>query len=180
MTPGHSPRPALTLVHGSPEATPVVEWSWFCGHCAAAPHPRIPPSPSARVCSSCGLGLLLEAPSDVIPDPRDAFLVIDGRLLVQAMSVSAEQLLDVSEETAVDRPVVELLVPADAEAGRTGALAAAITDAAGGSDRPTRVFLRPWNTFGVRMCARIAPCGPPRAALLVLETRPRELRVVDR
>ena len=31
------------------------------------------------------------------------------------------------------------------------------------------VTVRPWNTFGVRMRARIAPCGPPRAALLVLE-----------
>ena len=31
------------------------------------------------------------------------------------------------------------------------------------------VTVRPWNTFGVRMRARIAPCGPPRAALVILE-----------
>ena len=37
--------------------------------------------------------------------------------------------------------------------------------------KPTaRAFVRPWNTFGVRMRARIATCGPPRAALIVLET----------
>src|SRR5947209_5317125 len=158
MRSGRSPRPALALVPGSPETTPPVEWSWFCGHCASRPQPGVPPLPSARVCSSCGLGLLLEAPSDAAPDPRDAFLVVDSRLLVQAVSFSAEELLDVTEEGAVNRPVVELLVPADVEAGRRSAVAIAITDVAGGSDEPTRVFLRPWNTFGVRICARVAPC----------------------
>jgi hypothetical protein len=29
--------------------------------------------------------------------------------------------------------------------------------------------VRPWNTFGVRMRAKIAMCGPPRAALIVLD-----------
>jgi hypothetical protein len=36
------------------------------------------------------------------------------------------------------------------------------------SDEPVDTFVRPWNTFGVRMRATIAPCGPPRAALVVL------------
>jgi hypothetical protein len=139
----------------------------------------VPLTPAARVCSSCGLGLLLEAPTDVAPSPRDAFLVVDSRLLVQAMSDSAEELLDVNEEATINRPVIELLVPADSEAGHSSALAMAIADAAGGSDDPRRVFLRPWNTFGVRMAAKVAPCGPPRAALLVLESRPGRLRVVD-
>jgi hypothetical protein len=40
--------------------------------------------------------------------------------------------------------------------------------------------VRPWNTFGVRLQARIAPCGPPRAALIVLGTpRRQRLRAVD-
>jgi hypothetical protein len=29
--------------------------------------------------------------------------------------------------------------------------------------------VRPANTFGIRLTARIATCGPPRAALVVLE-----------
>ena len=98
------------------------------------------------------------------------------------MSREAQTLLGMSEELAVDKPVAELLVPADAEAqGRTG-FAAAIAQAADGQDPDTaRAVVRPWNTFGVRMRARIATCGPPRAALIVLESgAPRPLRAVSR
>jgi hypothetical protein len=124
--------------------------------------------------------LLLEAREDAIPDGRDAFLVVDSRLLVQAMSKHAESFLGMSEETAVNKPVGDLLVPADAEAaGQTG-FAAAIAEAAEGQDPQTsRKVVRPWNTFGVRMRARISTCGPPRAALVVLEdSAPRTLRAV--
>jgi hypothetical protein len=114
-----------------------------------------------------------------VPTERDAFLVIDNALLVQAMSRRAQGLLAVSEEEAVNRPLSELLVSADAE-GAGNRLAAAVADAAQGSGEPMNVFVRPWNTFGVRMRARIAPCGPPRAALLVLGGGPqRQLRAVE-
>jgi PAS domain-containing protein len=122
------------------------------------------------VCTRCGLGLLLETREDAVPDPRDAFLVVDSRLLVQAMSREAQTLLGLAEEDAVDRPVSELLVPADAEGEPRGGLAAAIAEAASGDGPDGRAFIRPWNTFGVRMRARIATCGPPRAALIVLDT----------
>lgn len=134
------------------------------------------------MCTSCGLGLLLEAREDAVPDPKDAFLVVDSQLLIQAMSREAQSLLGVTEEMSINKPVAELLVPADAEAqGRTG-FAAAIADAADGEDAETaRSFVRPWNTFGVRLRARIATCGPPRAALVVLENgRPPALRAVPR
>jgi PAS domain-containing protein len=163
-------RPALTLVSGGRE--PAAEnWKWFCGHCAAPSPHGAPPAPTARVCSSCGLGLLLEAREDAVPDASDAFLVVDSRLLVQAMSREAQTLLGLNEEDAVDRPVAELLVPADAEAqGRVG-FAASVAQAASGDDPDNgRAVVRPWNTFGVRMRARIATCGPPRAALIVLES----------
>jgi hypothetical protein len=174
---GQGSRPALRLVEG--HSTPAIEWGWFCGNCAA-PSPRgDAPPPTARVCSSCGLGLLLETRQDVLPKPHDAFLVIDSALLVQAVSRRAQTLLDVSEEGAVDRPVAGLLAPADAEAHGRG-FAAALADAAAGSDEPSSAFVRPWNTFGVRMRARIAPCGPPRAALVVLEDpAARRLRAVE-
>ena len=95
--------------------------------------------------------------------------MIDSSLLVQAMSRRAESLLGVTEDSAVNRPVVQLLVPADAEAGRPARFAAALAEAAAGADEPVSAFVRPWNTFGVRLRARIASCGPPRAALVVLE-----------
>jgi hypothetical protein len=137
------------------------------------------------VCPSCGLGLLLEAREDAIPSPRDAFLVIDSALLVQAMSREAQSLLGMTEEIAINRPVAELLVPADAETqGSTGFAAAIVQAADGDYAESTHKFVRPWNTFGVRMRARISTCGPPRAALIVLEQgggppRPRPLRAVE-
>jgi PAS domain-containing protein len=134
------------------------------------------------VCTSCGLGLLLEAREDVVPSSRDAFLVVDSSLLVQAMSREAQSLLGLTEEMAIDKPVSELLVPADAEAQGRAGFAGAIVTAAGGQDPDiTRCVVRPWNTFGVRMRARVATCGPPRAALIVLDNgRPPALRAVPR
>lgn len=161
-------RSALTLVSGGRE-TPET-FRWFCGHCAAPSPGGAAPPPTARVCTRCGLGLLLETREDAVPDPRDAFLVVDSRLLVQAMSREAQTLLGFAEEDAVDHPVSELLVPADAEGESRGGLAAAVAEAAAGDEADGRAYVRPWNTFGVRMRARIATCGPPRAALIVLDT----------
>jgi PAS domain-containing protein len=167
-------RPALRLV-GEPSAAPV-EWSWFCGHCAAPARDQ-PPAPTARVCTECGLGLLLETRHDLVPGEKDAFVVVDHQLLVQGVSRQAEGLLGVTEEAAVNRPLTELLVPADAEAQAPARFAAAVAEALGG-DEPVRTTVRPWNTFGVRMRARIVSCGPPRAALLVLDDSPPRLRAV--
>jgi PAS domain-containing protein len=139
----------------------------------------VAPAPSARVCRACGLGLLLETRADAVPTERDAFVVIDNALLVQAVSRRAQALLAVTEEEAVNRPISDLLMTADAES-QGNRLAAAIAQAADGGSESLSTFVRPWNTFGVRIRARIAPCGPPRAALLVLDSpRQRQLRAVD-
>jgi PAS domain-containing protein len=168
-------RPALKLVE--PLSPQEVEWVWFCGRCAARAPAGAPPAPNSRVCPSCQFGLLLETRSDTIPTSKDAFLVIDAGLLVQGVSSEAETLLGVTESMAVNRPVHELVVPPDAEAQGPARFAAAVAEAMQTSD-VVGTFVRPWNTFGVRMRAKIAPCGPPRAALLILETAPRALRAV--
>ena len=130
------------------------------------------------MCSACGFGVMLEARADIVPGPRDAFLIVDSALVIQAMSREAERLLDVSEEAAVHHPVSELLETADAEArGRVG-FAGAVAEAVAGTEDPMHAFVRPWNTFGVRMRAKIAPCGPPRAALILLESGTPGLRAV--
>ncbi len=114
-----------------------------------------------------------------MPSGGDAFLVVDSSLLVQAMSQQAQAFFGVTEELAIDKPVAELLVTPDAEAPGRAGFAAAIVQAADGQDPDTaRSFVRPWNTFGVRIRARIVTCGPPRAALVVLEDGgPRVLRI---
>jgi hypothetical protein len=159
-------RPALRLVESTTDVQPA--WTWFCGHCGAHPARGFMPAPIHRVCESCEFGLLLQARSGSAPVADDAFLVVDSSLAVQAVSRQAERALGISEAHAVNRHVTELLIPADAEGQGPVSLPVAILRAAAGEDVPCRLFVRPSNTFGVRLQARIAACGPPRAALLVL------------
>jgi hypothetical protein len=124
----------------------------------------------ARVCPACGLGLLLQTRADTAPGPGDAFMVVDSALTVQAVSARAEQVLGVIEHQVVNRHLTELLIPGEAEPILDGSVAGAITRAACGlGGQPRRFTVRPSQTFGVRMVARITACGPPPAALLVLD-----------
>lgn len=161
-----SSRPALRLVtpleHEAP--APLVA---FCSHCGA--RPAAAANTSSRVCASCGLGLILESPADVAPSAGDAFLVLDHSLAVCAMSEAAERLLAASEPDVVNRHVSDLLIPAGAEEKNGTGLSAAVAWAARGDVGTRTTVVRPANTFGIRLTARIASCGPPRAALLVLE-----------
>jgi hypothetical protein len=164
-------RPALALV---PPPAPERELAapapavFFCGHCGAEPSAGSASGPT-RVCADCGLGLLLRCVADVAPVAGDAFVVIDDSLSVCAVSAGAEELLKTLETEAVNLPMTRLLVPAEAEGNAGANLASAITWAARGDDGVYRTVVRPANTFGVRMSARIAACGPPRAALMVFE-----------
>jgi len=113
--------------------------------------------------------VLLETRADAAPHDGGAFMVLDRTLAVCAVSAGAERLLATRETEAVNRHVTELLVPADAEAQGPASLAAAVTWAATGDETTRTVTVRPANTFGVRLTARIASCSPPRAALLVFD-----------
>jgi hypothetical protein len=156
-------RAALSLVPTPlPDPGPDVE---FCSHCGARPDGRA----QSRVCADCGFGLILHTHPDAAPDEGDAFVVLDASLSVCAVSQAAESLLEARETDAVNRHVTELLVPADAEAQNGQNLAVAVTWAARGDEGTRTVTLRPANTFGVRLRARISSCGPPRAALIVFD-----------
>jgi PAS domain-containing protein len=159
---------SLRVVRGHPDDRPQ---KLFCGHCGRAPDGE--PStkkaePGSRVCSSCGMGLVLHAPAEFAPSPSDPFLVVDGSLTICALSRVAEELLGVTETEAVNRHIGEFLVPGDSEAPTSENLGALLAWAARGDAPAKSVVVRPTNTFGVRYWARVGPCGPPRAALLVL------------
>ena len=139
----------------------------FCGHCAMPPAVSVQ-SAGSRVCGHCGLGLVLQASSDIAPRADEPFLVIDHTLSVCAVSAQAEELLDIDETKAVNRIVSDFLVPADANAPSADNLLVLLVDAASGSGPPRTAIVRPLQEFGVRFRARIGPCGPPSAALLVL------------
>jgi len=159
-----SRRAALALV---PDVTREVGPSVsFCSHCGER---AAPINPSSRVCGSCGLGLMLQSAADVAPDPGDPFIVLDDSLSVCAVSGMAERLLATRETDAVNRHVTELVVPADSEGQAPSNLAVAVTWAARGDEQTRRVVVRPANTFGIRLTARISSCGPPKAALVVFD-----------
>lgn len=156
-------RAALSVVQ-----TPVLDPQptvAFCSHCGTEPKSEA----GSRVCHSCHLGLILHASADAAPSPGAPFVVLDGSLSVCAVSQAAESLLATCETDAVNHHVTELLVPADAEAQDGQNLAVAVTWAARGDEGTRTVNLRPANTFGVRLKARISSCGPPRAALIVFD-----------
>lgn len=139
----------------------------FCGHCGMPPATSVL-SGASRVCGHCGLGLVLQAPADVAPRADEPFLVIDSTLSVCAVSARAEELLGTDETLAVNQHIADFLVPADANAPSAENLLLLLVDAATGSGEPRTAVVRPRSEFGVRFRARIGPCGPPHAALLVL------------
>ncbi len=168
MRTARSGRPALHLVTPL-EHEPPAPLVAFCSHCGSQPVSPLAAGSSSRVCTSCGLGLILESRADVAPSSGDAFLVLDRSLAVCAVSEAAERLLAASEPDVVNRHVSDLLMSADAEESDGGSLSAAVTWAARSDGGTRTVTVRPANTFGIRLTARIASCGPPRAALLVLQ-----------
>lgn len=161
-------RAALRLLPTPIEREAPAPTISFCGHCGDRPAPAEEP-PRSRVCGACGLGLLLESRADAAPRAGDAFLVLDQSLSVCAVSEAAERLLATREPDAVNRHVTDLLRPADAEDQGGETLSLAVVWAARGEGGTRTATVRPANTFGIRLTARIASCGPPRAALLVLE-----------
>jgi hypothetical protein len=156
-------------VLGSPATVEAGPRVVFCSHCAKTPEGGMLPEVGSRVCSSCGLGLLLEAPEALAPKPKDAFVVVDRSLAVHALSKRAEKLLGMRELDAIDKRITDLLVPADAEAQGPHSLSALLVEAAAGVDEVTETIVRPSDEFGVRFAARIGPCGPTPGALVVLD-----------
>jgi hypothetical protein len=139
----------------------------FCGHCGMPPAVNVQ-SGGSRVCGHCGLGLVLQAAADIAPSADEPFLVIDSHLSVCAVSARAEELLDTDETKAVNRHISDFLLPADANAPSADNLLALLVRAASETGPPRIAVVRPCEEFGVRFRARIGPCGPPSAALLVL------------
>jgi PAS domain-containing protein len=163
VTPEPAPSSSLRVVTAPKDDRPQ---QIFCGHCGRRPEEES--ASASRVCPRCGMGLLLQAPTDVVPKTNDPFLVVDGSLNVCAVSRLAEKMLGISETEAVNRHIGELLVPGDSEAPASENLGPVLQWAARGDAPAQSIVVRPANTFGVRYWARIGPCGPPQAALLVL------------
>jgi ribosomal protein L37E len=124
----------------------------FCTHCGTLTHEA-----TERVCGACGLGVVLSCAPGVLPRSSAAFVIVRSDLRISAASAAVEPLLG-DPDALVGRPLLDVL------SGDPG-LARWLARAAMGSQRVTSVALR----LGTRRInGRIAACGHPRAALLVL------------
>jgi hypothetical protein len=134
-------------------AVATVEFCSSCGGVSKRPAGR-------RVCPACGLGVLLSCPANALPGEAAAFLVVDSDLRVSAASAAAERLLG---EGVPGSYVPELV------SGRLGnaELMRQLARAASGLSGTATVAVSVSGRRG-GFDARVSPCGPPRAALLVL------------
>ncbi len=156
---------ALHLILTAEEARPLKS---FCGHCGASPAEGAAAHIGSRVCGRCGMGLVLEAAPDVAPTPADAFMVVDSRMSVSALSRRCERLLEVAEPDAVGRHLNEFIAPADTDVPAAQSFYALVLLAATGGAETKTVIVRPTGEFGIRYWARVARCGPSGAALVLL------------
>jgi hypothetical protein len=139
----------------------------FCGHCGEHPVDEI--AARSRVCLHCGLGLVLSARHDLAPGPADAFVVVDQTLAIAGVSRVAEELLNVTEPQALHRHVMDFLVPAGDTANPADDLLALLTAAASGHVDLRSVTVELAAGEGERFRARVGSCGPPPAAVVVLD-----------
>src|SRR5690242_12276604 len=87
----------------------------FCSYCG---YPPMGPWRSRlhRVCMRCQMGMVLRAPPDAQPRFEEPLLMVDDRLIVQAISRRAELVLWVNEPDGFGVPLEDFLVSAIGDA----------------------------------------------------------------
>ena len=136
-----------------PDAPRSVRFCTSCGEAGEGP-------PDRRVCASCGMGVLVTAAADALPSGRAAFVLVDRDQTITAVSAVAERIFGAD---APGRPLSSLLSARDGN----GEMARQVARAANGLSGTARLEVSVVGRRGA-FEARIAPCGPPRAALVAL------------
>jgi hypothetical protein len=152
--------------HGRAEQ---VELTRFCTHCGslfeasnAAPERPL----RGRVCSACGLGVVLTCAHDLLNQPGGAFLVVTSDLRISAASEAAEKMLD-SGQGLPGQPLLSILTSPKGVAE----LARRVVRAAMGDRSIERLVVEPAakRVSDLKLEARIGTCATPPAALVVVE-----------
>jgi hypothetical protein len=112
-----------------------------------------------RVCPACGLGVILSCAREAAPRPGAQFLVVTTDLRVSAASAAVEEIFG-DPDALVGAPLLDLL-------RGDGAFPRQVARAAMGSRREASAWVRTAE-HGRPRRARIAGCGEPPAALVVL------------
>lgn len=116
------------------------------------------------------MGLLLQADARLAPAPGDAFLVTDDQLLLCAVSHGAERMFGRSEPSIIHHPVGSLLLGVGSGEDGSPALEDLLRAAASGQleEIVETVVVAADGTRGAYQ-ARIGACGPPAAAILMID-----------
>lgn len=123
--------------------------------------------------------MLLETRAAVAPEPGSAFVIVDGDLIVHALSARAERLLGVYEIDAVARLLTDFLVPTGGSPQNHERVEEMIAGIAINDDRVRRFTMLRAGLDGPELQVRVGSCGPPRGALIVLEGAGRPRRHLE-
>jgi len=138
-----------------------------CGHPAQEPPRRTGRFARQRVCERCGMGMMLSCSREALPGPGAAFAILTFDLLVSAVSEAGERIFG-PEQSLMGAPLLEVLTSPMGD----DLLARSVAQAAQGSIQPVVLPVRMAaghdGHIGT-LAARIATCGPPRAALVTVE-----------
>jgi hypothetical protein len=155
----------LRLVQEPVEASRTTS---FCAYCGERPDNDVGIGPASRICPSCELGVLLHARGDAAPRSDEPFFIVDAGLSVCAVSRAAESLVGTEEYYAIGSFLGCFLSPGDVAPSLTRNFFALVRRAAHGRTQPQRASVRRPGDETERYVARVAWCGEPSAALVVL------------
>jgi hypothetical protein len=138
-----------------------------CGHPAEDPPGR--PELRKRVCDRCGMGLVLTCPRDALPGDAAAFLILDYELRVSAVSEAGERFFG-KEQTLIGTGLLDIVTSPLGDDQLVRKTSVAVQRPCDAMIMPVRL-VTPTSSAGAlgTLAARIATCGPPRAALFTVE-----------
>jgi hypothetical protein len=161
------------LIHIDRSWTPTAEQQRdkpirFCSRCGLpGEEPPGRPEQRRRVCDRCGMGVLLQCGRQALPGEAAAFAIVTYELEISAVSEAGEKLFG-DEGTLVGSQLLDTLTSPlgdDALAHHVGQAAQRPCDP---MVMPVRLLADGRQRVGT-LAARIATCGPPRAALVTVE-----------
>jgi hypothetical protein len=154
-----------TLVPTGGDRPKPIRFCSRCGHPADEPPGR--PELRRRICERCEMGVLLSCSREALPGDAAAFLICTYDLSVTAVSEAGEVMFGVEEEI-VGKSLLDLVASplgSDQLARHAGLAAQRACDPI---VMPLRLTNENADAVGM-LAARIATCGPPRAALVTVE-----------
>jgi hypothetical protein len=152
--------------HGRFRSKPIR----FCSRCGH-PEAERPKRPELlvreRVCRRCGMGLMLSCSRDALPGEAAAFLVVSFELAVSAVSEAGEKVFG-AEQSLIGTSLLEVLESPVGNDALVRYVSRATQRGCPPIVLPVRLASGNARRVGT-MAARIATCGPPRAALVTVE-----------